>query len=180
MIISRVARRYADAIYDGIPTEIGAEAFFADLTALSELLAASRELKLFFHSPIIPQDAKARTVEALCEHRFSAYLRQVLLFLVEKGREKQLEEFIEALRDLHRRRNGIRVATVTSATDLSSVQRSALEAALAAAGGCSVETRYATDPALIGGLVARLGDTVYDGSISRQLARLRQRFAAGM
>lgn len=180
MIISRVARRYADAIYDGIPAEIGAEAFFADLTALSELLAASRELKLFFQSPIIPQDAKARTVEALCENRFSAYLRQVLLFLVEKGREQQVEEVIEALRDLHRRRNGIRVATVTSAVELSSEQRSALEAALAAAGGCSVETRYATDAALIGGLVARLGDTVYDGSIQRQLAKLRQRFAAGM
>ncbi len=180
MIVSRVARRYAEAIYDSIPADLGTAAFLADLASLKELLASSRDLQLFFRSPIIPQDAKSRTLVALCENRFSPYLQQVLIFLIEKKREHQVEEFMEALHDLHRKRHSISEATVTSATTLTPEQKSVLEAALAAAGGCTVETRYATDPALIGGLVARIGDTVYDGSIQRQLTRLRTRFAAGL
>jgi F-type H+-transporting ATPase subunit delta len=118
-------------------------------------------------------------VKGLFEGRISAYTLGALLLLVEKSREDILLQIIEAVFTLHREREGIIRSRITSAVELPEEQRVRLAGALQKVSGKKVETEYVTDPDIMAGLVVRLGDTVYDGSVRRQLQRLRARFISG-
>ena len=72
-------------------------------------------------------------------------------------------------------RQGITQARVTSAAELTAEERAELDAVLGKLTGRRVEAQYLTDSALIGGAVVRIGSTIYDGSVSAQLDRLRVR-----
>ena len=67
------------------------------------------------------------------------------------------------------------ISAVTSATELTEPERAELGAALAKLTGEKVQAQYTTDAALIGGAVVRIGSTIYDGSVRRQLERMRAR-----
>lgn len=175
----RFATRYAEAIVDAIPADTSAEAVIGELQDVQASIEASRELRLFFESPVIAPAAKAKTVKALFADRVGPYVLSVLLLLVEKNREAAVLDIIEQVFDLRRQREGVLATTVRSAIELSDAQRSALENALATASGKRVEAEYAVAPELVGGLVVRMGDTVYDGSVQHQLKRLRDRFVTG-
>jgi F-type H+-transporting ATPase subunit delta len=86
---------------------------------------------------------------------------------------------LDAVIAMHRDREGIVASSISSAVQLDDAQRARLEAMLAERSGKRVEAEYHVDPSLIGGITVRLGDTVYDGSVRRQLQRLRTRFITG-
>jgi F-type H+-transporting ATPase subunit delta len=73
---------------------------------------------------------------------------------------------------------GLIAADIRSAKDLTDAQRAALEAQVSRLAGKKAKLKFSTDPALIGGVVARIGSTVYDGSVRGQLDRLKTRLAA--
>lgn len=177
MTIPRVAHRYAAAILDKVP-EGAEEQIFLDIADLHASMAASRELRLFFTSPVIAPLRKRETVEALLRGRVHDYLVEAVLFLVDNRRESILESIIEALIQLRRRRHGIDQAHVATAVPLSDGERTDLVATLERATHSTIEPEYRVDPALIGGVVVRIGDTVYDGTISQQLRLLRRRLVA--
>ena len=179
MSIARIASRFAVAILDAIPEGTDREAFFQDLDDVRRSVRQSRELHLFFQSPVIPEKRKREAIDALFADRIGGYALGVLRFLVEKEREEFLVEIIDAVFDLRRQREGILATRVHSAVELTAEQRAALQSALERASGKRVEAEYARDAELMGGLTVRLGDTVYDGSVRRQLARLRERFTQG-
>ncbi|MDT8322621.1 MAG: ATP synthase F1 subunit delta [Bacteroidota bacterium] len=179
MRYTRVAHRYAEAILDATPEGSEVETMLADLRDVQASIEGSRELKLFFESPVISQKKKAEAVQALFSGRVSDYVLSVLLLLVEKGRETLVLLILSAVMDVHRRRQGIVRTHVRSAVTLGEEQRARLVQALGAASGKRVEAQYSVDPSLMGGLLVRLDDTVYDGSVLRQLDRLRTRFISG-
>ncbi|MCZ7555300.1 MAG: ATP synthase F1 subunit delta [Bacteroidia bacterium] len=176
---SRAASRYALAILDARPDDVSLETLLRDLQDVRASVHASRELEMFFLSPIISRQHKHDAVKGLFEGRISAYTLGALLLLVEKSREDLLVEIIEAVFTLHREREGIIRSRITSAVDLPEEQRVRIAEALQKVSGKKVETEYVTDPDIMAGLVVRLGDTVYDGSVRRQLQRLRARFISG-
>jgi F-type H+-transporting ATPase subunit delta len=175
----RIAQRFAPAIIDAIPDGTDRELFFRDLADVKSSVLKSRELLMFFQSPVISQKRKLEAIDALFAERVSAYVLNVLRFLVEREREEFVLEIIDAVFELHREREGILVTSVQSAVELSDSQRTALQSALERTSGKRVETQYGVDADLMGGLMVRLGDTVYDGSVRRQLRRLRDRFVSG-
>jgi F-type H+-transporting ATPase subunit delta len=179
MLIPRVARRYALAIFEAVPTELGLERFFSDVRDLQRSLEASAELRGFFASPVITDARKREAVEALFAERLTPYTLSVLLFLIEKDRENLLREILASLDDLYRDERGIQTMQVTAARAMDDAQQSALVGVVSAMTKKPVEAAFAADEALIGGLVVRVGDVVYDGSVKRQLQRLRERFLAG-
>ena len=179
MSIARIASRFAEAIIDAVPEGTTREEFFRDLADVQASVSNSRELRQFFQSPVIPETQKREAIDALFTGRVGDYVRNVLRFLVEKGREALVLEIIDAVFTLHREREGIVITHVHSAVALSEGQRAALQSALETASGKQVETTYAVDAALVGGLTVRLGDTVYDGSVRNQLKRLHDRFLVG-
>ncbi len=179
MQYTKVAQRYAEAILDAVPEGTAIETLLTDLQDVRASIEGSHELKLFFESPVISQTRKADAVRALFSGRVSDYVLSVLLLLIEKGRENLVLAILEAVMDERRRRAGIVRTQINSAVTLSEEQRARLSEALAAASGKQVEAEYRVAPELMGGLLVRLDDTVYDGSVQQQLKRLRARFVSG-
>ncbi len=179
MRYTKVAFRYAKAILDAAPEGTDIATVLGDLQDVHASITGSHELKLFFESPVISEQKKGEAVRALFTGRISDYVLSVLLLLVEKGRENLVLLIIDAAMDLHREREGIIRTHVTSAVALSEDQRTQLAAALHATSGKKVDAAYSVEPALMGGALVRLGDTVYDGSIQNQLKRLRTRLISG-
>lgn len=179
MLIPRVARRYALAIFEAVPPDLGLERFFSDVNDLQRSLAASPELRGFFASPVITDARKRETVEALFTDRLSPYTLGVLRFLIEKDRENLLNEILASLDELYRDERGIQTMQVTAARNMDEAQRASLAGVVSSMTNKPVQAEYSTDEALLGGVVVRVGDVVYDGSVKRQLQRLRDRFLAG-
>lgn len=175
----RFAIRYAEAILDAIPADSSVDTVIGELQDVQASVEASRELQLFFESPVIAPAKKAEAVKALFQDRIGAYVLSVLLLLVEKNRESAVLDIIVQVLELRRQREGVLSTTVRSAVELDDAQRTKLVNALEAASGKHIEADYAVAPDLVGGLVVRMGDTVYDGSVQHQLKRLRDRFVSG-
>jgi F-type H+-transporting ATPase subunit delta len=179
MSIVRIANRFAVAILDAMPADADREVLFRDFADVLSSVRKSRDLLMFFQSPVISQARKLEAIDALFTGRVGPFVLSVLRFLVEKEREEYILEIFDALFDLRRQREGIISTSVHSAVELSEGQRAALQTALERVSGKRVEAEYAIDADLMGGVTVRLGDTVYDGSVQHQLKRLRARFVGG-
>jgi F-type H+-transporting ATPase subunit delta len=103
----------------------------------------------------------------------SAQVRNFLFVVIDHRRVHELKSIIEAFENLADERLGYVRADVASAQALPEAQKAALEAQLSRLAGKKTRLRYSTDPALVGGVVAKVGSTVYDGSVRGQLERLR-------
>lgn len=172
-----VARRYAQALYQEARQASQAEAVDADVQVLGETLDDSRELELFFESPIVSREKKEAVLQQLFAGRVSDLTMQFVALLVEKQRETLVPAIVRAYRDLRDQALGIVEAQVRTATPLSPAEVDALKAALEGRTGKTVRMRLDVDPSLVGGLVVRLGDVVYDRSVRHQLDTLREQLS---
>ena len=102
-----------------------------------------------------------------------------MLLLVRRGRIELLPEVAAQLRRLYDQRQGIVKATVTSAAPLTEAETIALRERLAGMTGGRVDLSVQVDPAILGGVMVRLGDRLIDGSVRGRLERLRTRLASG-
>ncbi len=179
MNISRVARRYAEAILQSLPEGVTREEFFRDIDDLKSSLLHSRELRTFFESPVISSEKKTGAIKALFAGKLGPFTLNVLNFLIGKTRERSIREIIEALIELKRVQDGILFANISTAFPLDAGHRAAIEDALRNVSSQSVEAEYKIEPLLIGGVKVRMNNIVYDGSVAHQLSELRTRFMIG-
>lgn len=179
MSLSRVARRYAQALLDAAAGAQREERVAADLDMLHALIQGSPELRMLLKSPVIKREKKQQALRAAFEGRVEPLTLEFIGLLAEKGREQALRLVVEAFRRLRNERLGVVALDVTTATPLSPEQSDAIRRRFEQLTKKTVTMAVAVDAALKGGFAARLGDTVYDGSIRRQLELLRERFAAG-
>jgi len=173
--IHPIARRYARALFEEARAHALAEVIDADLQQLSEVLTASRELTRIFESPIIPRDKKQKILERLLADRVHPLTWRFLTLLVAKQREHLLPEVVRAYQALQDEAQGVAEAHVYTAFPLDEVGVAPLRERLERLTGKRLRLRLTYDPSLIGGLVVRIGDTVYNGSVRHQLATLRER-----
>jgi F-type H+-transporting ATPase subunit delta len=176
---ARVASRYAAALMGAAEESKSVDTVARDLDALRATLALSRELQRLLDSPIVSPAKKQAIFTELFGSRFETLTMQFIALLVKKGREGVLGSAIEqwfALRDLSL---GVVTVDVTSAVEISADQRRELTAVLERATGKTVRVHAATDTSIKAGLIVRIGDTVHDGSMRRQLERLRERLVSG-
>ena len=172
-----VSRRYAQALTEEAQKAGSLEAVDADVAVLTETLDGSRELRLALTSPVVPQRKKEAVLQALFGGKLSDLSLRFLTLLVEKQRDGQIPGILDAYRALRDERTGTVEATVRTAKPMSADERDQLQAALEARAAATVRMRVEIDPALIGGLVVRLGDTVFDRSVRHQLQTLRGQLA---
>jgi F-type H+-transporting ATPase subunit delta len=169
-----VARRYALALYQEAEEQGVVERTDDDVQALRETLDASRELVALFESPIVAREKKEAVVRKLFEGRLGELTLRFVGLLFEKEREDLLPAVVRAYGALRDARLGLVEAAVRTARPLGYDETQQLERALAQRTGKQVRLRMEVDPALIGGLVVRIGDRVYDRSVRHQLDVLRE------
>ncbi|MCU0452484.1 MAG: ATP synthase F1 subunit delta [Bacteroidetes bacterium] len=176
---SRVARRYAQALLDAAAGVGREEPVAADLEMLRTVIRGSSELRLLLKSPVVKQERKQEVLRAAFQGHVEPLTQEFMALLTEKGREQMLSQVIVEFQRLRDRKLGIVTLEVGAATTLSADQTEALRQRFEALTHKTVQMTVTVDASLKGGLTARLGDTVYDGSIRRQLELLRKRFALG-
>lgn len=174
-----VARRYAQALFEEAEQRKLTEQIDADVDLIQRSMQASRELVRFFESPVISRDKKARVIQELFAERLQPLMLRFLNLLVEKQRESTFPAVIQAYRALRDRQMGILEVQARAAHALSEPEEQKLRATLEQMTGRRVRLQVRQDAGLLGGLVVRVGDTVYDGSVRHQLAMLREQMGHG-
>ena len=175
----RTAYRYAEAFMATAEDQGVLKNVSSDLHLLQRLYADSHEFQLFLKSPVIKKDKKREVLEVLCTPLVQPLTLRFLFLLTEKQREDLLPVVIGAFFQLEDEALGILRVHVVSATDLTKDQEEALKKRFASITQKKVQLQVSKDPHLLGGFAARIGDTMYDGSIKHQLEILRKRFAEG-
>lgn len=173
MSLQTVARRYATALADVAISRNEERQIQTELQAWASIVEANPQLKEVFSNPTIPHDQKRRVLQELISRtRVTDTTAAFLQVLLMNQRLAQLKDIAERFAVILDDRAGVVAAHVTTARPVPEAQQNALRDALAQVTGRSVRLSFATDESIIGGLVARIGSTIYDGSVESQLQRL--------
>ena len=176
MSLRTSATRYAKALFDVAVRESDPARVEEDLTAIVKAMTDNAELRRALTSPAVPRSTRVSLVTAIATYAGAQPpVAKLLAMLADRGRLELLPVLLEVYRDrLLEHRNVVR-ASVTTAAPLGPEELKTLEARLGGLTGKHVQLSTTVDPSLIGGLVARVGSTVYDGSIRTQLQKVKQR-----
>jgi F-type H+-transporting ATPase subunit delta len=174
------ARRYARALFDVVVKSGDPDLTLAELQTQVALLDRYPDLRKALIGVGVPLAAKANVMrEVLQRQNISPVVSRLLLLMVEHDDVDELDlvtgDFERRVMDFH---HVVRVE-VTTAVPLSRDREAALVAALSGLAGGQVRLDARLDPSIIGGIVAKVGSRVFDGSVARHLQRLRARLAAG-
>ncbi|HTT65674.1 MAG TPA: ATP synthase F1 subunit delta [Bryobacteraceae bacterium] len=182
MTHSALASRYASALVDvatAPKSPVDPHQLLMELRGFAEVLAGSAELRTALTSPSVPPARKRAVVGAIgATLGVSRLARNFLFVLTDHRRLTMLTEVLDAFDLLSDERLGLTRAAVTSARELVQTQRDAVAQGFERLTGKKVRMRFAVDRDLLGGLVVRIGSTVYDGSVRGQLRALGKRLAA--
>jgi len=181
-MLSVVGTRYAKALAEvALKPGSGLEpkSVMEQLKRVEDLVASSPELRHVMFSPAVASSKKRGVIRRLADQLgLAKKVEHFLYVVINHRRVQQLPEIREALEAVLDAELGVARARITSAKSLSESQQGVLEAQLGRLTGKKVRAEYAVDDELIGGLVARVGSTVYDGSVRGQLQDLRRKLAA--
>lgn len=175
-----LARRYAKALFE-LGREIGSPAtLLEELDSLAQIASEHRDLGRVLFTPLYPREQRRSVVRALAERLgLSAEIRAFLLILVDENRTALLLPIRDELKVLVDRAAGRLQAQITSARELRADELAQLKAALSRRMNAELTLELKVDPQLIGGVVARVGDLLLDGSVRTQLASLAESLRRG-
>jgi F-type H+-transporting ATPase subunit delta len=176
---TRVARRYAVALMSVAEEQNAVERVAVDLTTVANAITVSRELRVLIASPVVVAAKKRAVFRDLFAPRLGKETMAFLDLLVVKQREELLLDVAEQFHALHDEKMGIVTADVTTAAELAPEQEQRLSKELERYTGKHVRMRVSLDRTIKGGLLVRIGDTVLDASVRRQLEVMRKRFMEG-
>lgn len=181
MIGNVVSRRYAKALVDTVAErQEDFDAVHDELDDLAGAVEGSRDLQRLLYSPSIRLEVKRGIVEDLIERAGLGDLSSTFVrLLLEKGRLRYLAAIADTFEYLANERRGRLKVTLVSPEPLAGEVVERLKAEVEASTGKTILIETAVDPALIGGLVVRIGDRVLDGSIRHQLAAMREELVRG-
>ncbi len=173
-----IANRYAQALAD-VSFKLGQqEAVERELEQFGQLLEGNRELSAFYEDPAISAAKKrAVTSQLIARLGFCKTAGNFIHVLVERDRMGHFNQVLEAFRQEVRDRLGIVEVGVTTSNEIDEPLRDQLTRALEQISGKRVRLRFRIDPQILGGVIARVGDTIYDGSVRQQLQQMRERLS---
>jgi F-type H+-transporting ATPase subunit delta len=170
-----LAKRYAKALF-AVGKEDGAhEQYGAALNSMANLFASMPEVQDALTNPVYPVEARAKVMEHLVKSMgASPVMANFFQLLVQKKRANILPELAEGYQALVDADNNVVRGTVISATELAGDLSAKVKATLEKITGKQVVLTTAVDPSIIGGMMAKVGDLVLDGSIKSQLTGLKE------
>jgi F-type H+-transporting ATPase subunit delta len=180
MSIEIVARRYGTALADVVLKSGETDTVRSELTQWAAMIDANADLHDVLSNPSIPYSQKEKLLGSLLERtKPSRTTANFLRVLLKNGRLTEISAINERFSVELAERSGIVAAEVTSARDLPPAERSELRSKLEKLTGKRVDLNFSIDPNIIGGVVTRVGSTVYDGSIKTKLENLREQLITG-
>ena len=178
MSLQTIARRYAAALADVAIERQEERALQTELDQWASMIEANPQLKEVFANPTVVYDQKQRLLEdLLARTRVRETTASFLRVLLRNQRLSQLREVAARFGHVLDERSGVVAADVTTARPMPEELRNALQQTLTEATGKKVRLSFTTDETIIGGLVARIGSTVFDGSVQGNLERLSEDLA---
>ena len=175
----RIAKPYAQALYDAAAEQDALDRIVGDANQVVDLAHESEDFEQFLTNPILSPQFKSEMFQQLLSEAVHPLTLNFLLLLASKQRERFLVAILLAFLKLVDLKAGRVVAQVTSAVPLSDAQQTSLVKQLSDYSGAEVRLELSEDTAIKGGIIVRLGDTVFDGSVATQLQRLRSLLAKG-
>lgn len=167
---------YAAALLEVARAEGSLATVEEELFRVARTFEGNEELRSVLGDQAIPVDRRQGIVEDLLAGRASPVTTALVNFVVGAGRGRDLPAIIDKLVEQAAQDRDEAVAEVRSVIPLDESQRTRLEEALSRATGKRVSAKVVIDPSILGGVVARIGDTVIDGSIRHRLEQLREKF----
>ncbi len=170
-----VSKTYGEALFEAVMEsgEDRAGMMLEEIDAIRGILAENPRFDELMKHPGIPKQEKLQVVDTVFRGRASEELVNFLELVISKERYRDLPEIFEYFTGKVKEQKKIGIAQVTMALELTSAQRSAVkERLLETSGYREMEMYFYTDPALIGGMVIRIGDRVVDSSIRTKLESL--------
>jgi F-type H+-transporting ATPase subunit delta len=170
-------RGYAEAMFSVAEAEDALEAVENELFRFARALEGQQGLRDALTDPALPTDRKRAVLADVLGDRANPQTVNLLGFVVEQGRARDLPAIVDELVALAAERRRAAVAEVRTAIPLDAERRERLAEALGKATGKNVELKVVVDPSVVGGVVARVGDQVIDGSVRRRLELARERLS---
>jgi F-type H+-transporting ATPase subunit delta len=169
------AARYARALFDVALRESDPAAVEQEIAAFVDLVRGHEQLGRILVNPAVPAPRKCALVGELAARAgLSPVATKLLVLLAERDRLVLLGDLLDEYRRRLLDHQQVVCAAVTTAVPLAADRATALGQAFTRVTGRQVQVTTAVDPAVIGGVVARIGSVVYDGSVKRQLERIRE------
>ena len=175
------ATRYARALFDvAVAEKVDLSALDQELDAFNDVVKQHPTLEKVLLNPAVPVPRKREAVAVLAARvGVHPVLTKLLVLLAGRDRLVLLPDLLETYRTRLLDHQNVVRAEVTTATPLAADRTKAIERSLAQATGRTIALTTRVAPEIIGGLVARVGTTVYDGSVTTQLEKMRQRLSIG-
>jgi F-type H+-transporting ATPase subunit delta len=171
-VINTYARAFADAVFDG---HHDPDKTLREAQALVDLVAASKELRAVWEAPSITAEQKRAVLDAFVARQgISRVVRNFVAVVIDHRRVHFLGPIVKQFEQELNQRLGFTEAEIISARELNQSDRSTLESRMEKLTGKKVRAHYALDESILGGAVVKIGSTIYDGSVSGQLERIRQ------
>ena len=174
-VLGRYARAYADV---AVKNKLNPEKTIAEFQQMADVVNSSRELRNVLQNPAVSREQKLKLLDSIIKHiGATRMLRNFLAVLIDHRRIGSIGDLLEQFKRELDRRMGIADAKVSSVRELSSAEKKSLEQELAEITGKTVRATYSQDASLLGGVMVRVGSTIYDGSVHGRLQRMRQELA---
>jgi F-type H+-transporting ATPase subunit delta len=174
MAVDRRIEGYAEALFDVAHAEGLLDVVENELYQVARTVESSDELRTVLADAAIPVDRRTQIVDDLLGGKGAANVtRSLVSFVVAAGRGRDLPAIVDEFVQKAATERQHEVAEVRSAIPLDGEQQQRLAAALSNATGKQVEVKVTVDPTVLGGLVARMGDRVIDGTVATRLQQLR-------
>jgi F-type H+-transporting ATPase subunit delta len=175
-----IARRYAAALFDVVRKDADIDRAQRELDAIRAAITGHDQLRKVLDTPAVPMPTKRAILEAILSALgdVSPQIGRLVSLLAERDRLAMVPEIADAFGERVMQAKRIVPAEVVTAVPLADQSRAALVAALGRAAGAEVRITERVDPSIVGGVVAKVGSVVFDGSVTTQLARMRQKLVA--
>ena len=170
-----VVRRYAVTLLEAAEESGNLDSIRLDVDGVLSSIDSSKELSGFLANPLLTAEVKEKTLVALFEGKVDKLTLNFLALISRRRRTGILRDVLSSFVGMVEERRGVLSAKVVSAIELDATQQNQLRGHLSSYFGKEVSLHAEVDSSLRGGLIARVGDIVFDGSLNTHLERLRRR-----
>lgn len=175
MATDELVRGYAEALFKIVQAEGEVDRVEDELYRFGKLLESNHDLKQALSGPGIDHAQRVKVVDELLSGKVSSHTLGLVTFIVAQERARELPQILTEVSELAAEARQHVLAEVRTATPLDDDRRKRLAEALSKATGKKVELKVLVDPSVIGGIHAKIGDTVIDGTVKHRLDQLKEK-----